>query len=477
VRRCWVVAVVLAALVILSCGVPPSGSGARARTQASTRRADRASGGTSQERAGSLDPEQVDRTGSARRTGPLDRATAPGWLGEHLFGNGNDWEPAVAADPGAPYVYMLTTRYSGHGPLPCLRCDIPAIALETSADGGVTFGPVSYMPVDVHGGQYDPQIASDAAGDVFAVWINGNFRDVFSTSTDHGVSWSDPVVISRPGGWADHPWLGVSPSGQHIYVAFSHAADWIAQSHDGGQTWLPAVQVGTVHRYHFANGTIVKDDGSVAISNMSYRLGSNDTGSIRLTITTSIDAGTSFAVHQVDTVAQQPNCTNRGCPHDHYGAQPALAIDATGRLLVAYDGALRPLGAQYIWTRTSQDWGVSWTGRKRISPRGRGIIASFTAAVGGAAGDFRVAWQDDRNGYRRWNTFVRASADGGLTWGLEVDVSDAAGGRGYKHPRGYDADYGDYMQVAITSTGKTFAVWGEAFSYFGPGGTWYNVQT
>jgi F-type H+-transporting ATPase subunit gamma len=36
-----------------------------------------------------------------------------------------------------------------------------------------TFGPVAYMPVDVAGGQYDPQIETDASGNVYAAWING----------------------------------------------------------------------------------------------------------------------------------------------------------------------------------------------------------------------------------------------------------------------------------------------------------------
>ena len=93
-----------------------------------------------------------------------------------------------------------------------------------------------------------------------------------------------------------------------------------------------------------------------------------------------------------------------------------------------------------------------------------------------AAGEVRVAWQDSRNGPFRWNTFVRASHDGGLTWDPAVDVSDVRGGYGYLHPRGYEADYGDYMQVAITSEGSTFAVWGAGFGYAGPGGTWFNVE-
>jgi hypothetical protein len=35
---------------------------------------------------------------------------------------------------------------------------------------------------------------------------------------------------------------------------------------------------------------------------------------------------------------------------------------------------------------------------------------------------------------------------------------------GYLHPRGYDADYGDYMH-RLTSEGSTFAVWGAGFGY------------
>jgi hypothetical protein len=423
------------------------------------------------------DEDRIQRLGTASRTGPLELAPAPGWAGEHIFGNGNDWEPAVAADPSAPFVYMITTRYSGQGPLPCPVCDIPAITLKVSSDGGQTFGGPIFMPVDVTGGQYDPQIATDDAGDVFAVWINGNFRDVISRSVDHGVTWSDPVVISGPAGWADHPWLGVSPNGQHVYVGFNHAAEWVAQSHDGGVTWEDAVQTSGDARYFYENGTVVHDDGTVAISAMSYRLGSGPPGKIKLTVTRSTDGGATFQMTTVDRVGQQPDCTNKGCPVDHYGAQAALAGDANGRLLVVYDGALHNYGAQYIWVRHSDDNGVTWSDRKRVSPLGPAIIASFSAATGRGAGDFRIAWQDDRNGYHRWNTFVRTSSDGGVHWSPEVDVSDANGGRGYKFAKGYKADYGDYMEVAITDTGKTFAVWGEGFSYYGPGGTWYNVET
>ena len=42
---------------------------------------------------------------------------------------------------------------------------------------------------------------------------------------------------------------------------------------------------------------------------------------------------------------------------------------------------------------------------------------------------------------------------------------------------GFEEFYGDYGEIAITNAGKTIGTWGEAFSYTGPGGTWFNRQT
>ena len=65
-------------------------------------------------------------------------AAAAGWAGEQLMNvSTDDWEPAIAADPNAPFVYMLTTRYA---PKPCPgNCPSPWMALEISSDGGATW--------------------------------------------------------------------------------------------------------------------------------------------------------------------------------------------------------------------------------------------------------------------------------------------------------------------------------------------------
>ena len=76
-----------------------------------------------------------------------------------------------------------------------------------------------------------------------------------------------------------------------------------------------------------------------------------------------------------------------------------------------------------------------------------------------------------------WNVYYRSSTDGGVTWTAPVRISDATGGAAYKTPAGFAEVYGDYGEIAITNTGKTFGIWGEGTSYDGPGGVWWNRQT
>src|SRR5919204_4398609 len=58
----------------------------------------------------------------------------PGWAGERIVDEtGNDWEPAIATDPNAPFVYLLHNRYGG--PDACANgCPDPAMILHISKD-------------------------------------------------------------------------------------------------------------------------------------------------------------------------------------------------------------------------------------------------------------------------------------------------------------------------------------------------------
>src|SRR5262245_14631928 len=71
-------------------------------------------------------PDEPRKIGSGRSFETetrVDLAPAPaavsGWFSEAAASGQDDWEPAVAVDPGnANYVYQLVTRYTG--PKPCV---------------------------------------------------------------------------------------------------------------------------------------------------------------------------------------------------------------------------------------------------------------------------------------------------------------------------------------------------------------------
>ena len=91
-------------------------------------------------------------------------------------------------------------------------------------------------------------------------------------------------------------------------------------------------------------------------------------------------------------------------------------------------------------------------GRRRSELGNGSANASFPAITGGASGDFRLFYADDRTG--SWNTYYRSSTDGGQTWSAEVDIADAKSGATYKTAAGFASEYGDYGAIDITNTGR-----------------------
>jgi BNR/Asp-box repeat len=429
---------------------------------------------------------RLDALRDARRAGDFGtdarvrRAPSAGWRGgSPLDLTMDDWEPAVAADPNAPFVYVLATRY---GAKPCAgNCPSPHTTLSVSSDGGATWAAARPLCACKGSGQFDPLIeVVRNTGHVYAIYMNG-FNVVFVKSTDHGQTWSAPVPTYGKVSWNDKPTMAASADGRHIYVSWNgpNAGDpWIAQSHDFGATWTQTKLVNS-DRYFFAYDGTVLPNGTVVLSQSSIDYGgqgSTPIGQVWQHAFVSSNQGATWQNVVVDRVEIGEPCVAAGCSSDFYLGHSGVSADASGNLTIAYDGATAAGGKQSIFVRRSTDGGLTWSARSAVSTSGEHATAPALESTG--AGDVRLWYYQTRNGdHDSWNTWYRRSADGGATWTAPALLSDATSGAGYKDANGFDEIYGDYGEIAVTNTGKTVAAWGEGFSWTGPGNVWVNVQS
>jgi hypothetical protein len=418
--------------------------------------------------------------GNLRVTQTAAAAPTAGWTGEQVVDpKADDWEPAIAADPNAPFVYTLVTRYSGT--TACGNpCPLPYISLRTSTDNGATWGPARFLcECRKVQGQFDPIIeVVPNTGAVYAVWMN-DFNVVFAKSTDHGATWSAPVKTYANVAWNDKPVLAVSDNGQNVYVSWNgpnNGDPWVAQSHDGGSTWTQT-QIVDGPRYYFAFDADVLPNGTVvfAESSISYTgPGGAAEGQVDYDVIRSTDGGATWQDIVIDTLELGEPCTAVGCTADYYYGHPAVSADANGALVYLHDGALTAGGPQTVWAQISTDGGATWTSRVPLSTSG--VNSTFPALESRASGDVRAWYMQADGGKDAWNVWYRSSINGGATWSAPAKISDSTSGAPYKTTTGFKEPYGDYGEAAITNTGKFIGVWGEGKSYTGPGGVWFNRQ-
>ena len=502
--------VVLLCLVTIAAAVAILQGGSRTGTTSaigatSSSAAERDQNGTEsggRERAGSEadqetqeTAERLDAFANARANGSAGTAAinssnpAAGWTGSQLLNPAtDDWEPAVAADPNAPYVYLLTTRYGQ--PKTCSsHCPTPYHALTISNDGGHTWGP--QVPLCICRGskaQYDPTIdVVPNTGAVYAVFLNadraGGFSTVFMKSTDHGATWTGPVHVYGNVSWTDKPEVTMNATGKDVYVSWNgpQVGDlYVGQSHDGGKTWTQQKLTNT-KRYYYAYDGRVLPDGTVVFSESSLQYSGSTSvgGEVWHQAIISRDKGKTWENIVVAKVPVGEACVAAGCSPDFYTGQTSVVSDATGHLVFAYEGPALDHGPQRIFIKTSPDEGRTWGSATVVSVDGENATGPRLASSGN--GDVRLWYMQTENGDNpdAWNVWYRSSPNGGKTWSSPVKLNDAgAGPPGYVNSDGsFQEIYGDYGEIAVTSAGKTFAAWGEGFSWTGPGGTWFNLQS
>lgn len=128
---------------------------------------------------------------------PSESPTARDFDSERVWSGYDDWEPAVAVDPGSSYVYQMTTRYND--PRVCNSCASPVLVFRRSRDGGATWEPDRLLATTKKS-QNDPQIEVAADGTIYVAWLNDYQPGVkFMKSPDHGSTWTTPIAITGKG--------------------------------------------------------------------------------------------------------------------------------------------------------------------------------------------------------------------------------------------------------------------------------------
>jgi hypothetical protein len=441
---------------------------------------------------GDVTASRLEALAAAKASGKFGRkvaattAPATGWMGSRLINPAtDDWEPAVAADPKAPYVYQLTTRFGQ--PKTCSsHCPTPYIVLTTSTDGGTTWGAQAPLCVCVGAkDQYDPTIeVVPNTGAVYSVFLNGDanvFSASFTKSTDHGATWTTPVHVYGNVAWTDKPEVTMDASGKDVYVSWNgpQGGDlYVGVSHDYGATWTQQKLTDT-KRYYYAYDATTLADGTVvfAESSLVYSGSTTVSGEVWHHAIISRDNGATWENVVVAKVPVGEPCVAAGCGPDFYTGQASVVSDAAGHLVFAFEGPATDGGPQRVQISTSSDEGRSWSAPTALSVAGEDATGPRLASAGG--GDVRIWYMQTSGGDNpdAWNVWYRSSANGGQSWSSPVKIDDApAGAAGYVNASGFDEIYGDYGEMAVTSAGKSIAVWGEGFSYTGPGGTWFNLQ-
>lgn len=76
------------------------------------------------------------------------------------------------------------------------QCGTPSVAV--TLDDGITWEtyPVSS---EVPAKRHDVELAVDDAGTVYALWISDDDLPYLAHSTDNGQTWSDPIMVAKPG--------------------------------------------------------------------------------------------------------------------------------------------------------------------------------------------------------------------------------------------------------------------------------------
>jgi BNR repeat-like domain len=384
---------------------------------------------------------------------------------------GDTWEPAIAADRYG-HVYALIPDF----PPACKGCPSSIADLTVSSNNGRTWSAPRQI-ANPGSEQIDVQLKVDPVDGktVYASWLQNNKSVIeVAKSTDFGQTWTTAIANSTSAG-TDKDILAVR--GSDVYVAYDHTQTvWCSASHDGGLTWTSAkVNANAQFGWSLTGGGTVDPAGNVYFSWEGYTQSGGAKGPVNLYVTKSSDGGQTWTPTLLDISGAPPTCSAFSCGWAFLGPGIAMTSDAAGQLYLLWNSGTVAFGPERIYFSTSTDQGNTWSPKADVSLAPTGVDHAFPSVTAGIAGDIRIAWMDQRNA-PDWNVYYRASTNGGSSWSAETVLSTYVSGYSYIFADGFRFPFGDYFDMDIDNQGHTQTAWGEGYNWLTPGDVWYTRQ-
>jgi len=374
------------------------------------------------------------------------------------------------------HIYILFPQYGAVDQ--CPACTTPTMVLLTSSDNGASWDPPQPLLTSSIG-QFDAQIKVDPIDrqTLYASWMQGRHDIIVARSQDFGRSWYFAVAEHSAEVIIDKPVLAIR--GPNVYVSFNHDQTLsVAASHDYAQNFSSTVlNPGAGPGWSLAAGATVDPVGNVYFSWTAYARTDLLARPVEVFVSRSADGGRNWSTTPIDVSSAAPDCPAQVCSAGFLASQMALASDDAGVIYAVWNSGSVIGGPQRIYFSSSTNAGENWSTKVDVSNAPVGVEHCFPAITAGTAGDVRIAWMDTREvdpqGHPLWNTFYRASTNGGATWSTESQLSGPVRGYDYILPNGFLFPFGNLFSIGIDNLGVTHVVWGEGLNYRSPGSIWY----
>jgi hypothetical protein len=306
-----------------------------------------------------------------------------------------------------------------------------AVMFSRSPDGGKSFPTVINLS-NGPGNAANPQIATDASGNISVVWeSDSSTLGVFYTHSTLGANFSTPVNLATNATGSNDPQVAADGNG-NVYVVWEDKNNLgsnisFNRSVDNGASFLGPKSLSNDSASSVNPQLAVDSSGNVSVI-----WADNAPGTYNIFFTRSNDKGVTFPILK--------NISNNG----GNSGSPQISVDGSGNVYAVWQGTVQPASKDDIFFAHSPDGGTTFGPLVNL---GNTLSTEpFPALIVDAAGSVNVSWTDSSLGNPQ--TFFTQSTDRGATFAATQNLSN-------------DAGFASGVQMAADSKGNLDVVWSD----------------